>query len=438
MSSAINNRGFPTFCATIVGGYSFLQILLRLLCDRICHSDWRGYGNLSFINTTRLLVTRFLGAFLSAWFGLHIFNASRITSISRRPAHKEAKDGFDNSNAADDTEITRLQARSVGNDDQLSSQVAGKTLDLTVLVSLRALDTVICNIWRNSEIFNLRPSLKSAISRHADTVIFTLSSGTIMWAWFFLPDRLPRTYNQWIGQAAQVDPRLIETLREARAGRFVYGKDGRPDKVLQDMCKDYHWPLEWGDPQKTIPVPCKVVHMGTGSSCHWHAIVRFFRAFKFALATNLPLQLVIKARKPSLRALWKACREAVRSSAFLGAFVGLFYYGVCLSRTCLGPKLFSPKTVSAMDWDSGLCVGAGCMLCGWSVLVEAAKRRSELALFVAPRAVASFLPREYDAKYLWREKAAFSLGLAVLFTAAQDDPGRVRGVLGRLLHNVLQ
>ena len=218
-----------------------------------------------------------------------------------------------------------------------------------------------------------------------------------MWAWFYIPERLPRAYNKWIGQAAQVDPRLIELLREARAGRFVYGKDTGHAHILQDMCKEHGWPLEWGDPEKTIPVPCEVVHMGTGQSCHWHAAVRFTRAFKFALATNLPLQLLVKARNPSMRSFRRACQEAVRSSAFLGAFVGLFYYGVCLSRTCLGPRLFSRETISAMKWDSGPCVGAGCILCGWSILIEAERRRPELALFVAPRAVASLLPREYNA-----------------------------------------
>jgi hypothetical protein len=49
-------------------------------------------------------------------------------------------------------------------------------------------------------------------------------------------------------------------------------------------------------------------------------------------------------------------------------------------------------------WDSGLCIGAGCVLCGWSILIEAERRREELALFVAPRALATWLPREYDAK----------------------------------------
>ena len=229
-----------------------------------------------------------------------------------------------------------------------------------------------------------------------------------MWAWFYLPDRLPRAYNTWIGEAAQIDHRLIHVLRKAHAGEFIYGEDTGQAHILQDMCSDYGWPLVWGDPVQTTPIPCEMVHMGTGPSCHWHAAVRFSRAFQFALATNLPIQLLIIARKPSFRALKRGCEEAVRSSAFLGAFVGFFYYGVCLSRTRIGPRIISRETITPTMWDSGLCIGAGCVLCGWSTLIEAEKRRMESALFVAPRALATFFPRDYDAKVSPRPACALT------------------------------
>ena len=221
-----------------------------------------------------------------------------------------------------------------------------------------------------------------------------------MWAWFYLPHRLPQAYNAWIKSASEVDDRLVEVLRRARAGEFIYGKDTGQASVLQNMCKDYGWPLIWGDPSKTVPLPCEMVHMGSGASCHWHAFVRFLKAFKFALGMYLPLQILIRAKHLSLSQLQKACREAARSAAFLGAFISLFYYGVCLSRTQLGPRLVSKTTVTPMMWDSGLCVRAGCILCGWSILIEAERRRQELAMFVMPRAAATLFPRRYDKKVM--------------------------------------
>jgi hypothetical protein len=136
-------------------------------------------------------------------------------------------------------------------------------------------------------------------------------------------------------------------------------------------------------------------------------------------------------------ALMKATLNMARSSAFLGAFIALFYYGVCLARTRLGPKLFSPTTISPQMWDSGLCVLAGCALCGSSILFEQERKRLEILFFVLPRAAAVWFPRRYLKEHRWREHVAFALSTAVVFTAVQERPERVRGVLGSVLHGVL-
>lgn len=275
-------------------------------------------------------------------------------------------------------------------------------MDLTLFAVSRALETIIHRFWTRRKLLRIQQKRwtrwEQFVSHYADASLFATSAGVVMWAWFYLPDRLPRAYNQWIKSAAQVDHRLIEALRRARDGKLVYGEDNGQAHLLQEMCADYVWPLDWGNPAKVIPFPCEMVHMGVGPSCHWHALVRFAKAFKFALAMYLPLQIVLRASHPSLPNVRKAVREAVRSSTFLGAFVSLFYYGVCLARTRLGPKIFSKNTVTPLMWDSGLCVRAGCLLCGWSILLEAEKRRQELAMFVVPRAAATFFPRRYSEK----------------------------------------
>ena len=101
-----------------------------------------------------------------------------------------------------------------------------------------------------------------------------------MWAWIYVPDRLPRAYNRWISRAANVDVRLLEALRRVRQGTLVYGQDTGQAPLLQDMCKDYQWPLEWGDPALTVPIPCEMVHMGSGPSCEKAAFDHFFPGFQ--------------------------------------------------------------------------------------------------------------------------------------------------------------
>lgn len=367
-----------------MGGYTFLQIPLRLvlrsILKRLQTEKW------SYDPKSVVLVARFFAALCSAWFSLSLLNRREIVTYSP-PSIVDKSNGK--------TEQVEAEQQF----EETSFSLAGRSVDLTLFTFSRAIDTILHALWvrhKRSRIARKRwTAVEAVISRYADALIFATSSGAVMWAWFYLPERLPRTYQEWIKSAAQVDERLIEALRRARKGQFVYGKDTGQAPLLQSMCKDYGWPLEWGDPAKVVPIPCEMVHMGSGPSCHWHAIMRFTKAFRFALAMYLPLQLLLRVTHPSFAAAQKACREAARSSAFLGAFIALFYYGVCLSRTRLGPKLVGKDKITPMRWDSGLCVQAGCLLCGWSILAEAEKRRQELALFVLPRAAATFFPRRY-------------------------------------------
>ena len=340
------------------------------------------------------IYARFLAAFVASWFSFGMLNSTiEGLLIVKDPSHHSAA----NESAP---ELTDPKV----SEDKLLRKPAmvGRTIDLTLLAAIRAIETTAGVVWtryraRNRAVKPLEKRLQQGISHLADAGVFSLSAGMVMWAWVYLPERLPRSYNKWIKKAAQVDVRLLTILRHARDGSFVYGMDTGEAPILQSMCEDYNWPPKWGDPAVTIPIPCEMVHMGTGPSCHWHAVSRFFRAFQFAFTMYLPLQLLVKARKPSTRAIKLAIKESLRSSAFLGAFISLFYYSVCLARTKLGPKVCSHK-VTPMMWDSGLCVGAGCLMCGWSILLEPERRRQELAYFVAPRAVATMLPRRYDAK----------------------------------------
>lgn len=334
----------------------------------------------------------FISTFIAAWLSLQLLNGESpygpIKSFQKGDTQRLA---------------TMLgEAPSEQIEQAKQPHMAGRTMDLTLFASLRALDVAVGELWQRRKSRRLATQawtkLEALVGSTADAGVFALSSGAVMWAWFYFPQRLPRAYNTWIREAAEVDDRLVEALRRVRRGEFVYGKETGQASLLQAMCNDYRWPIEWGDPVKTIPIPCEMVHMGVGPSCELHAASRFAQAFKFAFAMYMPLNLFMRLRYPSKNSLKQALIDATRSSAFLGAFVSLFYYSVCLSRTRIGPKLFSHKTITPQMWDSGLDVGAGCATCGWSIMLEMEKRRHEVAFFVAPRAAATLFPRKYDKK----------------------------------------
>lgn len=322
-----------------------------------------------------------------------------------------------------------------------TTRFAGRTMDLTLFAAVRAVDVVVGELWTRRKKRRIAAKqwtkVEAFISPITDPCIFAAASGLIMWCWIYLPERLPRAYNKWIAGMADVDSRLIVALNRCRWGDLVYGQDTGQAPLLQSMCRDYHWPEVWGDPAKSVPFPCEMVHMGMGKSCEKHSLSRFLKGFLMAGGMYGPLNFALQLRNPSKQGFKRALISSMRSSAFLGSFIALFYYGVCLARTRVGPHIIGADVQSRQMIDSGICIGSGCMLCGWSILLENPGRQKDIALFVAPRALATLLPRRYEMKYRWRENLAFAMSTAVVFTCVVENPSRVRGVLGKVLRRVL-
>lgn len=378
-------------------------------------------------------LSRWLSTAIAAWFSIQLLQIPDSAQANASDAPKPHQ--------APAFEQTTTSLKS-------TKPQAGRTLDLTLFAATRALDVIIGELWSRRRAH--RPPCGGPATRNldrlastlADPLIFALTSGIVMWNWFYRPHALPYTYNKWIASAASVDERLIFALQRVRDNTIRYGEDTGQAPLLQGLCKDFGSPLEWGDPAVTVPFPCEMVHMGVGPSCELHALSRFCRAWLWSMKSYVPLQMVMfvaraRSSKNLRRDLVRLLLSASRSSAFLGAFITLFYYGVCLARTRVGPHILGTSVSARQKIDGGLCVGTGCFLCGWSVLLESASRRKELALFVAPRALATMLPRRYDADKLWLERAAFAASTAVVFTCVLENETRVRGVLGSVLRMVL-
>ncbi|PHH77879.1 hypothetical protein CDD80_101 [Ophiocordyceps camponoti-rufipedis] len=351
-------------------------------------------------------LSRWLASFVASWFSLRLIQSK--PSDGQAPRQEAPRDSS-----------------------------AGRTLDLTLFAVTQALDVIIGEVWSRRKGRRVATGrwnrLDGFISRMTDPLSFIVSCAFIMWAWFYAPESLPTSYRKWITSAAHIDIRLIEALRRCRTGQLRYGVDTGQAPLLGSMCSDYGLPPEWGDPAQSIPFPCDVVHMGRGPSCEYHALVRFVNSWIWSMYTYVPLAAALQLRRPCRKSPLRALTSASRSSAFLATFITLFYYGVCLGRSRLGPRLLG-RQVWVRDWlDGGLCVANGCFLCGWSVLLETASRRKDMALFTAPRAMATLLPRRYPLRLQWRERLAFAASTAVVFTCVQENPRRVRGMLGSIL-----
>lgn len=271
--------------------------------------------------------------------------------------------------------------------------------------------------------------------------MFAVASGIVMWNWTYAPEKLPHSYNSWIDNAARLDFRLKLLLQRCHNNTMRYGEDTGQAEMVQPYCVEYGLPEAWAEPARTIPFPCEMVHMGCGPSCEYHALSRFCRSWLWSLKMYLPLQLAVFlpraiSSKNLKRDLLRIFLSSSRSSAFLGTFICLFYYGVCLTRTRVGPHILGTSIAARQKLDGGISIGTACVVSGWSVLIEKPSKRQDLALFVAPRAMATLLPRRYPADKQWIERVMFAASTAVVVTCVQENKTRVRGLLGSVLNMV--
>lgn len=430
LRATVGLNRFPTACAVIVAGST---ILPRLLVKALLGLN--GYRLSSRLTQLLIHCIRYatpICSFTSAWTAFALLNKDE--QWARKRANSRS---------------TRDQTSGASYTPRIEIQYAGKTIDLTCFAACRALDIIAIRLWiklkakgsrSRSRSASIAKYLEPALKAVADPSIFALSSAVIMWAWFYAPERLPRTYNTWITKIAELDYRLLHALRLCRQGDFVYGDRNSADADLPSLCADLGLPTQYGNPAVTIPIPCELYHCGTGKSCEVHAATRFRRSFNLAARLYFPLQLfsLLQSSPLTPRRVLSALRSAIRSSSFLASFVALFYYSVCLARTRLGPKLVSSKIVTPQIWDSGLCVLAGCLACGWSILFEKPSRRQEIAFFVAPRALATLLPRVYDQKHQQKEQLVFATSIALIMSTLQSrHQSSIRGVFGNLLRHVM-
>lgn len=265
-------------------------------------------------------------------------------------------------------------------------------VELSLHAAVRAAEHALASATSNGQ-------LPAALREHGATLVFVAACTQIMFSWFYQPEALPRSYAVWIDRMAQMDSRLLTALRQLRSGRVRYG---RASPILRDYCLDHHL-----DPRQADLVhghiPCSIVHPRCGESCAANLGERAWRGALAALLVYVPVHTLagLVALVPKLLALHRgaggtaapeassrvaaagaavlatAARVAsnsARSSAFLGLFIGLAWYGVCLTR-------------NALKSDLSLGPFMGSFLAGWAILLEPQRRRAELAMFTVPRAL---------------------------------------------------
>ncbi|OAV86995.1 hypothetical protein PTTG_03707 [Puccinia triticina 1-1 BBBD Race 1] len=338
------------------------------------------------------------------------------------------------------------------------AQRQSPTLDFTLFFTVRALDTLCRSLFAH-----FSPAWLAFLSRCSDTILFQLCCWRIMWCWFYTPWRLPMSYVKWITTLAEMDPRLLQLIRLAKDHKFVYRSPAQSDQILQlgrEIATHMGRPPEDGDPLFIDKLSCRIVHgtLGNSESCTVNVLRRFFRAWKTSLGIYLPVFTVPvllfqrqKLLKAPMRTGARILLNSSRSAGFLSSFVGLTWAGVCIGRSNGTQRLLNmvigsagKGEITATDMDGRVAPQLGSLLAGLSILVENKKRRGEMALYVATRALCAtvdeILPRWLRRRIIanrwvsiWVERISFSLSIGIITCAIVHHPDYVRGIVQGIL-----
>lgn len=216
-------------------------------------------------------------------------------------------------------------------------------------------------------------------------------------------------------------------------------------------CTQLGIPESFGDPCSGR-VNCLVIHEGNPWGCEANALTRFYRGFKKIFPVYLSVHLFPPLFFRTARlienpgaSILHILLAAVRSSTFLGTYIGIIWYSICFVRTRLGYQVLGANQ-KILDNTLGPLLGS--MLCGLSLLIESKHRRGEMTLYVVPRALFSLTERllsPHQKGRWWEymvaefaENAVFAASVMVVINAIYKDKSLVRPSVRGLMTWILK
>lgn len=263
--------------------------------------------------------------------------------------------------------------------------------------------------------------------KHGDTLLFSVASAQVMYAYVIRPGTLPPSYLAFIERISPIARSVIGGVRDCCRSRPIN------TEALKSYCLKHgrEFPLVGSSPRA---IPCAIMHP-KNESCLFHNQAVFLKAFRSTFPLYLSLSTVpvlvfntnAFMRKP-LKSVSRSLLNAVQSTAFLSTFVSIYMGAVCLHR-----KLDLP--------DHKLNYFVVGLLSGCSLLVEKKSRRSELALYVMPRAIDALFLSMVDRRYLpsipHGEVALFSICMGSLMYYYDHERDTVAPFVHALIRRVV-
>ncbi|KAE9039803.1 hypothetical protein PR003_g4804 [Phytophthora rubi] len=264
--------------------------------------------------------------------------------------------------------------------------------------------------------------------RYGDALLFALSSAQVMYAYVMRPTTLPPEYYRFIVQTGPVELESLQLVQQVNRG-------GPASAAILQKLLDRKPGIPRDFPLPTDIVPCRLVH-ANADSCVVGSVLTFKRAFQKTFPLYLSLFIVPgvvihfkRFLRAPFRTLARSILNATRSNCFLASFVSLYLSLVCLHRRVVS------KDHRFVYYLAGL--GAST-----TILLEPKSRRSELALYVLPRALDSLAMILHDrgicSGFKYGEIALFSASMSIMMYCYEHEKESMSPFLYSTMKRFLQ
>ncbi|KAJ3147154.1 hypothetical protein HDU89_005751 [Geranomyces variabilis] len=306
----------------------------------------------------------------------------------------------------------------------LGFEERGRRINIAQQILVRGLRCVFHGM-RTREIFHLP---------HSESLLFALGSAQIMYAYVQHPTTIPHSFYKFIVKSGPIPESILRLVRmvtrnqpfdPAAAVEAVTKAHGTAHAIATAAALGTH----------PVITPCEVLHPWT-QNCHRQTAWAFAKTFRIIIpvyaALNLVPMMLLKMKSFIRRPIpltKHALFNAGRSSVFLATFVSSYMFFACRYRDLVKANII-PRDSRYAYWFFGL-------LAGGSIFIEQRSRRSDLAIYVLPRAIESLYTvmrhRKLAPRIKYFEILMFSVGTGCIISFFQTEPSAVSGVLQRII-----
>ncbi|EQC28741.1 hypothetical protein SDRG_13425 [Saprolegnia diclina VS20] len=264
---------------------------------------------------------------------------------------------------------------------------------------------------------------------HGDSLLFGLTSAQVMYTFIMRPSILPKEYSSFIQRTGPVGYKVLNFVQRNTSGLPV--EPAEITRFLSDKGSPFVYTSTTNLPKC---IPCGLIHHPT-TSCSYGFLLTLIKAMRSTLplymSLNIVPQVVLQFRRflrTPIYSLFQGVVGGFRSTLFMGSFVAVYQAAICVFR-CL------------LKRDHKAAYFAAGLVSSFAIFIEAKSRRSELALYVLPRAVDSLFIMLRDTRWLadvpYGEVMLFGLSMgAIMFCfehERQNLSPMVRSLLDRFL-----